>query len=88
MVGVDEYSYDHISVVNDNDDNERQETLLVFWTGSEYYSVLQIHDTQKPSKFDNSVPLVIFLIFKDNNEWIGYYFIVLVIIQFKSFQTT
>ena len=30
MAGVDEYSYDHISVVNDNDDNERQETLLVF----------------------------------------------------------
>ena len=88
MVGVDEYLYDHIFVVNDNDDNERQETLLVFWTGSEYYSVLQIHDTQKSSKFDNSVPLVIFLIFKDNNEWIGYYFIVFVIIQFKSFQTT
>jgi len=30
MVGVDEYLYDHIFVVNDNDDNERQETLLVF----------------------------------------------------------
>ena len=38
--------------------------------------------------FGNSVPLVIFFIFKDNNEWIGYYCIVFVIIQLKSFQMT
>ena len=50
---VDGYSYDHISVVNDYDnDNARQNSCWyfdVFRTGSEYYSVLQNIDLQKLS---------------------------------------
>jgi len=53
--------------------------LDVFRTGSEYYSVLQM-TIRNRLQFDNSVPLVIFLIFRYNNEWIRYYFIVLVIV--------